>query len=81
MLKESLCAGCLLRSFCNLKNYAPPCASENAVATPSASDNSQSDAIALWQEILTYMSNGGMISNWMLSNREKVNAVVAQQHT
>ena len=45
----------------------------------SASDNTASDAIALLDEMLEYHGMGDFDS-WIFNNRERINAVVAQQH-
>jgi hypothetical protein len=43
--------------------------------------NSQSDAIALWIEVLTAIKDGSSFETWLRANHQRVIAACAQQHT
>ena len=49
-------------------------------AQPQA-DNSQSDAIALWIDLLTAGKEGVSFETWLRANHQRVAAACAQRHT
>ena len=94
MSNHPMCKECVAVSVCGVKYGQPSCVKVHGLvmsfgktvansgiseAEKSASDNTESDAIALWKSLIEWINADKRPESWLLLNSNNVFAVIAQR--